>query len=75
MYDMKNDNKKIKEPFEPHGTPEPPQIKEPNSGSERENPVKEDDRKPRNADNAEKGKAAKQHLLADETDIDDDTTI
>lgn len=72
---MKDDNKKIKEPFEPHRTPEPPQIKEPGSGSKRENPVEEGDRKVRKADHANEGKPAKQHLLADDADIDDDTTI
>lgn len=72
---MKKDDKKVKEPYEPHRTPEPPQIKEPNSGRERENPVQDRDRKEREAENAGEIKSAKPHLLADDSDIDDETTI
>lgn len=72
---MKNDKKKIKEPYEPDDTPKPPQIIEPNSGRERENPVKDDER-PENK-SADKGPSGtkRQHLLADEAEIDDETTI
>lgn len=63
---MKNKKNKIKEPFEPRDTPSPPQIIEPNNGSKRENPVKEDDG-PEN-----KGKT---DGPADDSGIDDETTV
>jgi hypothetical protein len=72
---MKKDSKKIKEPFQPHGTPEPPQIKEPNGGRERENPIQDRDRKERGSENAGDQKTSKPHLLAEDSDIDDETTI
>jgi hypothetical protein len=77
---MKNDKKKIREPYEPEDTPKPPQIIEPNSGRERENPVKDDERpdaKVRNEDRNAKGSShtEKQHLLADDAELDDETTI
>jgi hypothetical protein len=75
IYVMKNDKKKIKEPYEPRDTPKPPQIIEPNSGRERENPVKDDERpENKSADPGPSGNK-RQHLLADEAEIDDETTI
>jgi hypothetical protein len=72
---MKKDKKKIKEPFEPGDTPNPPQIIEPNSGQKREKPVENKDRNDDRltADNSER--PAKQHLLSEESDIEDETTI
>lgn len=45
MKKESKEKKKIREPFEPHKTPEPPQIIEPNSKRERENPVEDKDRR------------------------------
>lgn len=72
---MKNDKKKIKEPYEPKDTPKPPQIIEPNSGRQRENPVKDDDRPESSAENKGSSHRERQHLLADDAEIDDETTI
>lgn len=72
---MKNGKKKIKEPFEPKDTPKPPQIIEPDNGRKRENPVKEDDRPENNAKTNSAGNSERQHLLADDAEIDDETTI
>jgi hypothetical protein len=72
---MKKDKKKIKEPFEPEDTPKPPQIIEPNSQRQRENPIKEDDRPDKNAADAGGVKQEKAHLLGDDTEINDETTI
>ena len=72
---MKNDKKEIKEPYEPENTPQPPQIIEPNSGRERENPVKDDERPNNRTAGTERSGPAKQHLLADDAEIDDETTI
>lgn len=66
-------NKKIREPFDPADTPKPPQIIEPNAEQQRENPLAvEENRKEKTSAN-EKNK--KPRLLADEAQINDDTTI
>jgi len=77
---MKNDKKNIKEPYEPNDTPKPPQVIEPNSGRERENPVTEDERteasgRNEKRNNPDAAHSEKQHLLADDAEIDDETTI
>ncbi len=77
---MKKDKKNIKEPYEPNDTPKPPQVIEPNSGRERENPVTEDERTEASARNEKRSSpdaahSEKQHLLADDAEIDDETTI
>lgn len=36
---MEKNREKIKEPFEPEDTPKPPQIIEPNTERQRENPI------------------------------------
>lgn len=73
---MKNKDEKAKEPYEPEDTPTPPQVIEPNSKRSRENPVEEENR-PDNRQNVQKdaNKQERPHLLADEADIDDETTI
>lgn len=76
---MKDKRKDIKEPYEPQDTPEPPQIKEPHR--DREHPVQDSNRP--DARNAEKTgqKETKEeqkdqpHLMSDEAEIDDETTI
>lgn len=71
---MKDDRKKIKEPFEPDDTPKPPQQVDPGTARKRENP---DEGKEQKQDPEKKpaGETGKQHLLNDEADIDDETTI
>jgi hypothetical protein len=71
---MKDDRRKIKEPFEPKDTPKPPQIIEPNSGRKRENPVQDQKRNKTEPGNAAAEKE-EQHLLGDDADISDETTI
>ncbi len=69
---MKNENIKIREPYEPKDTPKPPQIIEPNSKQQRENPV-EGEAESRKSPGKKPDK--KQHLLSDDADINDETTI
>jgi hypothetical protein len=71
---MKDERKKIKEPFEPEDTPKPPQQIDPNTGRQRENPV-QDKRKPGDTQNKAAEQEGEPHLLDEETDIDDETTI
>ena len=68
-------NKKIREPYEPDQTPKPPQIIEPNSERERENPVENKDRPDERDDRKAGTTGAKPHLLSDDAEIDDETTI
>ena len=70
---MKKDKKKIKEPFEPGNTPEPPQIKEPNSGRERENPIEEKGRPDNRTEENKTGGTRKAQVVADDSDTDDKT--
>ena len=73
---MKKQEKKIKEPYEPQDTPKPPQIIEPNSGKKRENPIEDKEGQPASPDNSVSGKTrGPQHLLSEEADIDDETTV
>lgn len=67
--------KKIKEPYEPDDTPNPPQIIEPHPGIDGEKPVEDKDRTKRTLDSETETPKGRNHLLADETDIDDETTI
>ena len=69
---MEKDKKKIREPYKPEETPKPPQIIDPDAREERKNPVEE---KPGNREKKPGEKDAKQHLLADDADINDETTI
>lgn len=71
--DMEKDSKKIREPYKPEETPKPPQIIDPDAREERKNPVKDE---PENRQEKKPGeKDEKQHLLADDADIHDETTI
>ena len=72
---MKKDRKDIREPFEPKDTPKPPQIIEPNSGRQRENPVQDERRDKKETTKPAETKETKPHLLGDDTDISDETTI
>ena len=67
-------NEKIKEPYQPENTPEPPQRIDPDIERQRENPV-EGKRKPaKEADNRETD-PEKSHLLNEGADINDETTV
>lgn len=68
-------NKKIREPYEPGQTPKPPQIIEPNTERERENPVENKNRPDARDEKKPQATESKPHLLSDEADIDDETTI
>jgi hypothetical protein len=72
---MKKDKKKIREPFEPKDTPKPPHIIEPNSRSQRENPVDGESRSNKSPDDKNSEEPSKAHLLGDDTEINDETTI
>lgn len=68
---MKKEKKNIREPYDPKRTPKPPQIIEPNRGAQRENPIeKKEDHEGSSAKPAQKN-----HLLSENADIDDETTI
>ena len=71
---MEKDREKIQEPFDPQDTPRPPQIIEPDSGRQRENPVK-DEKREQHTSAKKSAQNEKQHLLADESDISDETTV
>ena len=72
---MKKQNKNIREPYEPEQTPKPPQIIEPNSGRQRENPVESPGR-PEETSNQKSSKPAEnKHLLSEDADINDETTV
>ena len=62
--------KKIREPFKPEDTPNPPQIIEPEARSERKKP---DGEKKQDAAASKKGE--KPGLLSERAEIDDETTI
>jgi hypothetical protein len=67
----RNDKNKNEEPFPAEHTPNPPQMMDPNrqdAGNENNNNTDANARKPE----AEK---EKQHLLSDDADIEDETTI
>ena len=72
---MKKDRKKIQEPFEPTDTPTPPQIIDPNTGRQREHPVEDAEKSRTTPANKKEGKQEKGHLLSDETEINNETTI
>lgn len=72
---MKKQNKNIREPYEPEQTPKPPQIIEPNSGRQRENPVENKGQREENADKPSNKTTEKHHLLSEDADIDDETTV
>ena len=71
---------KIREPYTPEGTPNPPQIIDPSSRDERKEKDKPDHNKTREAGNESKptheSEDGKEKLLGEsETEIDDETTI
>lgn len=72
---MKKQNKNIREPYKPEDTPKPPQIIEPNSGRQRENPIENKGREEDSPANASGKQKEKQHLLSEDADIDDETTV
>ena len=70
---MKDEKKKIKEPYEPEDTPKPPHIIDPNE-RKRDNPIEENEgSEGRPAAKAPDG--TRPHLLSEEADIDDETTV
>ncbi len=71
---MKEDErKKVKEPYDPHKTPSPPQNLHPADSDK----AKEDNRVPAKKDEDGKGGSgrASGHLLNEDAEIDDETTI
>jgi len=74
---MNKQNKKIKEPFDPEKTPKPPQIIDPNSKQKKENPIENKGGAENANESAKKASepAHRQHLLSDDADIDDETTV
>jgi hypothetical protein len=72
---MKKDKEKIKEPYRPEDTPQPPQEIDPDTGRKRENPVEGKGRSSGEPANKTDGTSEEQHLLDENTDIDDETTI
>lgn len=72
---MEKERKKIKEPYEPENTPRPPQNIEPELDQQRKNPVEEKGRTPGGPDKKKDGRSEKSHLLNENADIDDETTI
>lgn len=75
---MTKQNKNIREPYDPEATPKPPQIIDPNSKEKKENPIEnksssEDSKRSDSKKPAEP--AHRQHLLSDDADIDDETTV
>lgn len=70
---MKNEDKKIQEPFSPDGTPRPPQVIDPSADKRKSNPANQEKGKEKQKN--ESGKTQKQGLLGDDTDISDETTI
>jgi hypothetical protein len=71
---MDKERKKIKEPFDPQKTPKPPQIIDPNTEKQRRNPVENKGRE-NNPGNSPERNETKPHLLSEDTDISDETTI
>lgn len=70
---MNEENKKIKEPYEPGKTPEPPQRVDPNVGrQEGEIKNKRSEKKP---EKKRDQKEENPHLLSDDAQINDETTI
>ena len=72
---MNKENKKIKEPYTPEDTPTPPHNIEPNSERERQHPVEYKSKSERKPGEGTRKESDKQHLLSEETDIKDETTI
>ena len=72
---MNKDREKIKEPYKPEDTPRPPQNIDPDTGRKRENPVEGNARPSGEPESKTAGKSEKSHLLDEDTDIDDETTI
>ena len=72
---MKKEREKIKEPYKPEDTPQPPQNIDPDTGRKRENPVEGKAGQSVQAEDNAAGKTRKSHLLDEDTDIDDETTI
>ena len=72
---MKKEREKIKEPYKPEDTPQPPQRIDPDTGRQRENPVEGKGTPSRGAENNTAKESERSHLLDEDTDIDDETTI
>lgn len=72
---MKKQNKNIREPYEPEHTPKPPQIIEPNSRRQREHPVEDEKSGTETSGKPGTRPTEKHHLLSDDADIDDETTV
>ena len=70
---MENENKKTPEPYTPEGTPRPPQVIDPANDRQPSSPVEEEKRKEKQK--IETPKKEKPHLLGDDTQISDETTI
>jgi hypothetical protein len=81
---MNSDDKKDKrDPYNAEDTPTPPQVMDPNDESAR-NPKESGNRKPEPTDargqdrpnkDSNEASTGKNHLLSDEADISDETTI
>lgn len=71
---MEKEREKIKEPFDPEKTPKPPQQIDPDMNQKRENPLSEKGR-PSKSDDKPAGKSEGGHLLDEEADINDETTV
>lgn len=79
---MENEKNKIKEPFAPQDTPEPPQIKDPNRRTDepsQKEPMNAKSPAPEKADEKKsspgKEKKGEKLLGESETEITDETTI
>ena len=70
---MKDEKKKIKEPYEPEDTPKPPHIIDPND-RKRENPIEDKERSEGRPASTAPDKSTP-HLLSEDADIDDETTV
>lgn|GEM_PF-3930228 len=75
QLNMKDKKEKHREPYRPEDTPNPPQIIDPQGEREKENPVEGKSASERRKPDPEASKDGKQHLLSDESDIEDETTI
>ena len=76
---MKNQKDKVKEPFSPEATPNPPQIIDPSRENERgegKQPIKTDPKNQQEEKKDRSQESPKKKLLGEsETEIDDETTI
>jgi hypothetical protein len=68
---MKDKRKEVREPYPPENTPRPPQTVDPNRKNKKDVPAEAAPSEKRN----DSAKMKKPHLLDEEADIDDETTI